>query len=837
MSALKLASKGAGLRRFGRSRDGNIAMLWAIVGTALLALVGLTVDFTRAQTLRSQMQNAADGAVLVAERSSHLTLPEREAAARAYFDQTFGDQPIEGDISFHVIPLTEGGHRVTASGVFNNGLSLLARLLGDGAEGNWRVGVSADAISQASPPIEVALVLDNTGSMKNDMQTLRDAAGDLADSLFTLGGQTVSVALVPFVAQVNVGNEYRNATWMDSTGISPYNGVLLEDRQVAFLDWTSAMGPAGVNGCQNLSRQPWGTLPDSTYPSAAAGGYNGPYLITWVYDPGVLGIGAKCRAFTPAGDYGARVAGVNYFTLYDQMPGAPWRGCVEARTAHNDLDITDTPASAADPETLFSPYFWVDTGGAAGASNSTNSNNQNYRSYNTYITDSRGAITRTNLASPTTNTFSDNFNNSALNNSNGTSSWTSTPWVETGDNSNTNSASAGQIRIDNPGTTNAMTFRDDDNDSGNGTAQIQRTVNLAGATSATISYSFVETNFDAGEIVTVTFAANGTNFNQTIQTINSASGTGAITNVTLTGTLSATSAIRFVVSGTNNDSSGADVVSIDNLVISASFLGTVPTPTMSNGSGTTPAEVRRANWFNVFKYRGDTASPSHVSFDSTPDDDGNTRGPNRGCPTPIVPLTTSAGRDAIDDAIDDMHHWSGGGTNQVEGLVWGWRVLSPGAPFTEGRPYNDPNDPVRKVIVLMSDGQNTNVGSDAVYSSDYSGLNHLGLWADYDDGSLLGLIAGALRGILDSVFRRDIDNSAEFVDYINDREALLCENIKDAGIEIYTVIFRETDGETRDLMEACATDSSHYFTADNAEELQSAFHAIGSGIGQLRLTQ
>lgn len=835
MGALNTSLRTA-LRRFGKSRSGNVAMIWAICGTVLIGLVGLTIDFTRAQTVRSAMQNAADGAVLVAERSSHLPLPERTAAARGYFDAALGDQPLTSGIDFLVTPLTGGGHRVTASGEFDNGLSLVATLLGS-ANGNWRVAVSADAVAQASPPIEVALVLDNTGSMKNDMETLRSAAGDLVDSLYELGGETVSIALVPFVAQVNVGSAFRNAAWMDSGGISPYNGVLLEDRQIALLDWTSAMGPAGVNGCQNLSRQPWGTRPDSDYPNASADGYNGPYLITWVYDPGLLGIGAKCRAFTPAGDYDAQVAGVNYFELFDQMPGAPWRGCVEARTAHNDLDITDEPASAGNPETLFSPYFWVDTGGDAGASSSNNSSTLNYRSSNTYLTDTRGRITRIHLAAPTIGTLADNFNTSALNNSTGTISWSGTPWVETGDNSNTNSASAGQIRIDNPSTTNAMMFRDDDNDSGNGTARIQRTVNLANATSATISFSYVETGFDSGETVTVLFAADGTNFNQTIITINMNSNTGSVSNVALTGPFTANSAIRFVVAGTNNNSSGADTVAIDNLVISASILGTVAMPTMTNGSTHSPswAEQRRAWWFNVFKWRGDTGA--QVSFDHTPDENGNTRGPNRGCPTPIVPLSTPQERDAIDDGVDDMVHWSGGGTNQVEGLVWGWRVLSPGAPFTEGRPYNDPNDPVRKVIVLMSDGQNTNVGNDAVWSSDYSGLNYLGLWSDYDDGSLLGMIAGALRGILDSIFRRDIDNADEFVDYINDRERLLCENIKDEGIEIYTVIFRETDGETRDLMRDCATSPNHYFTADNAAELNAAFTAIGSGIGNLRLTQ
>ena len=151
----------------------------------------------------------------------------------------------------------------------------------------------------------------------------------------------------------------------------------------------------------------------------------------------------------------------------------------------------------------------------------------------------------------TSGSYADNFNNQALNNSTGTTAWTSS-WVETGDNSGVNSASQGQIRIDN-GNSNTLQFRDDDNDTGNGTATIQRTVNLAGATTATLSYDFVENSFDTGEVVTVTFAADGVNFNQTIQVINGNSGSGT-TNVALTGPFSANSAIRFVVSGTNNNS-------------------------------------------------------------------------------------------------------------------------------------------------------------------------------------------------------------------------------------------------------------------------------------------
>ena len=72
---------------------------------------------------------------------------------------------------------------------------------------------------------------------------------------------------------------------------------------------------------------------------------------------------------------------------------------------------------------------------------------------------------------------------------------------------------------------------------------------------------------------------------------------------------------------------------------------------------------------------------------------------------------------------------------------------------------------------------------------------------------------------------------------MNNRERQLCTNIKNTGIEIYTVIFRETDQATEDLMRQCATSPQHFYRANNATELSRAFDAIGTGIGSLRLTR
>ncbi|MCC6787152.1 MAG: hypothetical protein IT547_04885, partial [Hyphomonadaceae bacterium] len=460
----------------------------------------------------------------------------------------------------------------------------------------------------ASPPIEVAMVLDNTGSMANDMQALRDAASDLADDLLSLDGDTVRVALVPFVAQVNIGNEQSHRAWLDQTGAAPYNGELLEDRSIAY------RSSSGTSNCTTLS--------------AAPSGYTGPYQITWRRGTGGQGGQTnRCYAWTPAD-------GVSHLALFDLVSNEDWKGCVEARP--EPYDITDAAPNVANAETLFVPFFWLDTvDGVTGTSNS-------------YFTDSVG--------------------------------------------------------------------------------------NISGATMST---------------------------------------------------------------------------------------------NMAAGAGTTQQQ-REAAMFNVFKYRNNSASLDT----SAPD----TRGPNRGCPTPIVPLTSDDG--VVQTNIAAMRHWSGGGTNQAEGLAWGWRVLSPTAPFTEGAAFNAARDNVRKVIVLMSDGENTNVGSDVVMSSDYSAYNHLGLWRDYASGGLLNqLVGGILRGILPSQYRRPINSSASYVTYVNSREAALCSNIKNAGIEIYTVIFRETDTATENLMRNCASGSDHFYRADNAAELSQAFDAIGTGIGALRLTR
>jgi Flp pilus assembly protein TadG len=631
---------------FKRHQGGNVAMMWAAMGAVLVGLVGITVDFTHAQALRNQMQNAVDGAALVAERSSNLNMTQRTAAARAFFDAEMGDDA--ANVTFTVRQLADGGHQVDATMPMPLSLARIVQ------NTDWNLHVDAVAQASASPPIEVALVLDNTGSMANDMAGLRSAASDLASDLLSLDGDTVRVALVPFVAQVNIGNEASHMAWMDTTGVAPMNGEIFEDRMIGYVARNTS-GSASSNGaytgsdCSAISNRPYFDNPST---GGTNEGYPGPYRVTWMRN------GSRCYAFTPSD-------GVNYFTVWSQIPNDAWKGCVEARP--EPYDITDAAPNIGTPATLFVPFFWLDTGGTANQGNSTSSSAVNYTNNNqSYIDDTPGDLHST----------------------------------------------------------------------------------------------------------TTTIATNTSNRPTTAQT---------------------------------------------NTV----------TMTSGNGASASAQELREARFFNVFKYRG-----ANASLDASAPD---TRGPNRGCPTPILPLTSNEA--TVQANIAAMQHWSGGGTNQAEGLAWGWRVLSPTAPFTEGVAYNAAHDNVRKVIVLMSDGENTNVGSDAVMGSDFSAYNYLGFWTTQASGNALTqLLFGVLHGVLPSAFRRNISSQNSFVTYINNREAQLCTNIKNSGIEIYTVIFRETDQTTENLMRNCATSAQHFYRADNAQELSEAFAAIGSGIGQLRLT-
>ena len=122
-----------------------------------------------------------------------------------------------------------------------------------------------------------------------------------------------------------------------------------------------------------------------------------------------------------------------------------------------------------------------------------------------------------------------------------------------------------------------------------------------------------------------------------------------------------------------------------------------------------------------------------------------------------------------------------GSTNQPIGLAWAWMAL------TQGEPMNAPakGADVQQAIILFSDGLNTE--------------NRW--WSDQAK--------------------------------IDARQALLCANVKAAGITIYTVLVNSGFSK---VMKDCASKPEYYYEITTGQTV-TAFNSIGTSLTKLRLAQ
>lgn len=176
---------------------------------------------------------------------------------------------------------------------------------------------------------------------------------------------------------------------------------------------------------------------------------------------------------------------------------------------------------------------------------------------------------------------------------------------------------------------------------------------------------------------------------------------------------------------------------------------------------------------------------NHDALDTAPTTEA-TKFPARRCTynvAQLLPLTYDW--TALNNKIDEME--PEGATNVTIGLAWAWHSLTSGLPLTQAvAPSND----VSKIIILMTDGMNTQ-----------------NRW----DGTGYSACATCAA-----------------------RTAVACANVKAAGIKLYTIRVIEGDA---DILRNCASDPSMYFDVQNAGQLTSVFNSIGATLAQLHLSQ
>jgi len=188
------------------------------------------------------------------------------------------------------------------------------------------------------------------------------------------------------------------------------------------------------------------------------------------------------------------------------------------------------------------------------------------------------------------------------------------------------------------------------------------------------------------------------------------------------------------------------------------------------------------------------------------------------CPSAqLIPLTSD--KDKLTNAIGSYQ--ANGPTAGHIGLAWGWYTLSPNwssvftgdstpasyAKLTElgrkGQPL------LKKIAVLMTDGEFNTAYCNGVISKD-SGI--------YNIPAADRINCNATNGSSDS-------------------QALkLCDKMKKAGIEVYTVGF-QAGYAANQMLNQCATEPGKAYVAENGEQLRDAFRDIALKLSSLYLSR
>lgn len=170
--------------------------------------------------------------------------------------------------------------------------------------------------------------------------------------------------------------------------------------------------------------------------------------------------------------------------------------------------------------------------------------------------------------------------------------------------------------------------------------------------------------------------------------------------------------------------------------------------------------------------------------------------PNQQCPrASVLPLTSD--QDALLTRIGEMQ--PDGNTAGNVGMLWGWRLISPEAPFTEGAEWG--SEYWEKAVIMMTDGDNTIDSGENGYSYYGPGLQN---------------------------------NMT--VAKMNNRFVEVCNALKEQNVLVYTVTFYSgINAATKNFYRQCATDESKYFDAPSQDELINVFEKISRELSNLHI--
>lgn len=208
------------LRSLPASQGGNVAMIFGLCAIPLFIAAGMGIDMWRAYAVKVRLGAALDAAALAvgSTNPANYTTAQLQTRMQNFFTANYPSNAVLG---------TPGTPTMSYSSTSNNIINFTAaasvptvfmRVVGINT---LNVGVS-NQITRGISGLELALVLDNTGSMMcgdqessncsagvppTHMDTLRTDAQSIVDTLFSNSVDTskLFISVVPYVTAVNIG--------------------------------------------------------------------------------------------------------------------------------------------------------------------------------------------------------------------------------------------------------------------------------------------------------------------------------------------------------------------------------------------------------------------------------------------------------------------------------------------------------------------------------------------------------------------------------------------------------------------------------------------------------
>lgn len=334
-------------QKFIRDTRGNFAMLLAIAMVPIMGVVALAIDYSEMSRHRHATLNALDAANMATARYllSGKTEEEVRLFAQNFFEANLAPVKPENVILTVKLPdESAGGNTLTMQADLKYHPIFYGAFLALMGKDDKAVDIDLQAENEVrlKNTLEVALVLDNSGSMKDKgsgsgkprIDLLKDAAKQLVDTLAKQGTlmkqleKPVQFGVVPFASSVNVGPQYATADWMDKEGRSPVHHENF--------DWTTmptAQRIEKVTGVYKKTGTGWGTDRNKTVTRFS------------LFDE------LKLKTCT-------KLNNKKECTAWKEEPLTSWAGCVEMRP--HPYGVDNTVASISNPETLFVPMFAPD---------------------------------------------------------------------------------------------------------------------------------------------------------------------------------------------------------------------------------------------------------------------------------------------------------------------------------------------------------------------------------------------------------------------------------------------------------------------------------------------